>query len=279
MEDSADLLFAEDAQLNPLQQLQRARLQRRLGTGVALDLRPAWSAPRIAATWIAGALAIAALFFWPTRQTTTILAPSTENLPVVAGVPRLVAQRLRIVPPAYTGLPARDEASLDAKAPQGSRLQWTLHFEPQPVAADLIFHDGTRVALTREGDDWSVARNLDKSVLYRVSPSGAEKQPAPPLHRLDAISDAPPQSQGAGPRAQPQPGRARPAQLGALRSERRLRRGGERAAAHHPGAGRRREHHVPRTHDRRSRGTGSRQANRFAPQLDLAALGCPKATT
>lgn len=193
MEDSADLLFAEDARLSPLQQLQRARLQQRLATTAAPDLRPAWSSSRIAATWIVGALGVALLVFWPSRQATTALAPSTENLPVVAGVPRLVAQRLRIVPPAYTGLAARDEASLDTKAPQGSQLRWTLRFEPQATAADLVFHDGARLALVRDGNDWSVDRSLDKSVLYRVVPRGAETQPAPPLHRLDALADAPPQ--------------------------------------------------------------------------------------
>jgi len=193
LEDSTDLLFADPGKLNPLQALQRARLQRRLQERSAPDLRPAWSSSRIAAAWIAGAVVIAAILLWPSRQTTNALAPSSENLPQVAGVPRLVAQRLRIVPPTYTGLPARDEASLDAKAPQGSRLQWTLHFQPQPAAADLVFHDGSRVALSRAGEDWSVARTLDKSLLYRVVPGGTERQPVPPLHRLDAIADAPPQ--------------------------------------------------------------------------------------
>ncbi|MET0718462.1 MAG: hypothetical protein ABWY34_08670, partial [Pseudoxanthomonas sp.] len=68
MEDSADLLFADDARLNPLEQLQRARLRRRLAEGATPDLRPAWSWPRIAASWIAGMLAIAVLLLWPARQ-------------------------------------------------------------------------------------------------------------------------------------------------------------------------------------------------------------------
>ena len=67
MEDSTDLLFTEDARLNQLQRLQRARLQQRLAEHRTPDLRPAWSSPRIAATWIAGALAIATLVFWPAR--------------------------------------------------------------------------------------------------------------------------------------------------------------------------------------------------------------------
>ena len=145
MEDSADLLFAEEARLSPLQRLQRVRLQQRLAERSTPDLRPAWSSARIAAAWIAGAAVIAALALWPARQETAVLAPSAENMPVVAGVPRLVGQRLRIVPPAYTGLPARDEADLDVKAPQGSHLQWTLRFDPQPapVTADALIAKAT----------------------------------------------------------------------------------------------------------------------------------------
>ncbi|MET0655021.1 MAG: hypothetical protein ABWY94_05565 [Pseudoxanthomonas sp.] len=274
MEDSADLLFADDARLNPLEQLQRARLRGRLAEGATPDLRPAWSWPRIAASWIAGMLAIAVLLLWPARQQSEpVLAPSAENLPVVPGVPRLVAQRLRIVPPAYTGLPARDEASLDAKAPQGSRLQWMLHFEPQPVAADLVFHDGTRVALARAGEDWSVSRALDKSALYRVSPRGAEKQPAPPLHRLDAVGDVPPQVKvlvpehslsvvTPGQRAWPLSfevsddyGVAANAQLRITLAQ---------------GQG---ENITFRERTIAVRGTGGAKLKRFSPQLDLASLG------
>ncbi len=194
MENSAELLFADEARLNPVQQLQRARLQRRLATGVAADLRLAWSWPRIAVAWIIGALGIATVQYWPTETITpTGLAPSVENVSAAPGVPRLVAQRLRIAPPAYTGLPTRDEASLDAKAPQGSQLQWTLQFQPQPAAAGLVFLDGERLALSRDGDYWIASAKLDKSRLYRVQPQGGRTTPAARLHRLDAVADAPPQ--------------------------------------------------------------------------------------
>jgi hypothetical protein len=49
-----------------------------------------------------------------------------------AGPPRLIGQRLRITPPAYTGLPARD-AALSARAPVGSRLAFALRFAPNPT--------------------------------------------------------------------------------------------------------------------------------------------------
>ncbi|MGN6225680.1 hypothetical protein [Pseudoxanthomonas sp.] len=194
LEDSSDLLLADPAHLNPLQRLQLARVRQRLDAVDARELRPGWSRPWLMASGAAGALIVAALLAWPSAPPTAVtLAPSDERVPTVAGVPRLVAQHLRVVPPAYTGQPARDEAVLDTRAPQGTRLQWTLRFAPQPHAAELVFHQGRRIALVRTGEHWTASTTLEQSVLYRVVPAGAPAQPAPRLHRIDAVVDRPPQ--------------------------------------------------------------------------------------
>ena len=274
LEDSTDLLFADASTLNPLQQLQRARLQDRLRTGQAPDLRGPWSSSRIAATWIAGAIGIAALWYWPTPQaTSTRLAPSVDDSPVVEGVPRLVAQRLRITPPAYTGLPVRNEASLDAKAPQGSRLQWTLHFEPQPEAAELVFHDGTRLALVRDGADWGAQRTLDKSVLYRVQPQTAQPQPATRLYRLDAIADKPPQIKVITPDRSLSlvtPGQRTWPLLFEVSDDHGVTANARLRITLAQGEG---ENITFREQTLDVRGTGTATVKRFAPRLDLAALG------
>ena len=274
MEDSTDLLFADTDALNPLQQLQRTRLQQRLTTGNAPDLRAAWSTSRIAATWIAGAIGIAVLLYWPTPQaTSTRLAPSVDDSPIIAGVPRLVAQRLRITPPAYTGLPVRNEASLDAKAPQGSRLQWTLHFEPQPQAAELVFHDGTRVALVREGEDWSAQRTLDKSALYRVQPRTAQPQSATRQYRLDAIADKPPQIKVITPDRSLSlvtPGQRNWPLLFEVSDDHGVNANAQLRITLAQGEG---ENITFREQTLTVRGTGSATLKRFAPQLDLGGLG------
>jgi hypothetical protein len=274
MEDSADLLFAGSATLNPLQQLQRTRLQQRLNTGTAPDLRVPWSSSRIASAWIAGAVGIAALLAWPSPQASfNQLAPSAEDSPVVAGVPRLVAQRLRIAPPAYTGLPMRNEASLDAKAPQGSRLQWTLHFEPQPEAAELVFHDGTRLALVRNGRDWNAQRTLERSVLYRVQPRTAQPQTATRLYRLDAIADRPPQIKVITPDRSLSlvtPGqRTWPLQF-EVSDDHGVAANAQLRITLAQGEG---ENITFREQILNVRGSGSATVKRFSPQLDLAALG------
>ncbi|MGI4879795.1 MAG: DUF4175 family protein, partial [Janthinobacterium lividum] len=191
LDDSADLLFADAHALTPLARLQRDRIERRIAAAMP-DLRPSWSPRRIALSWLAGLVAVAAIVAVRDRPTSTSLAPSSEGVAAVPGIPRLVGQRLRIVPPAYTRLPPRDAASLDIRAPQGSGLEWTLTFAPQPAAADLVPADGSRIALTRGGAVWTAHRTLDRSLLYRVVPR-AGGVALPRLHRLDAIVDAPPQ--------------------------------------------------------------------------------------
>lgn len=190
-EDSSSLLFVDTAKLGPLQRLQRERLQQRMQAGALPDLRSAWPRRGIAFAWILAIAGSAALLLYPRPgERAPTLAPSAGFATAAPGVPHLVAQALRVTPPAYTGLPERDEKVLDAKTPQGSRLQWWLRFDPQPVAADLVFVDGKRLPLRRDGDNWIADRVLDASTLYRVVPQGGAANSR--LYRLDAVPDLPP---------------------------------------------------------------------------------------
>ncbi|NJR78899.1 DUF4175 domain-containing protein [Sphingomonas corticis] len=185
-QDSADLLFADPATLGPLQRLQLARVSQGIAEE-ATDLADPWPVGRIAAAWLAAGALVAAILLWPAAREEP-LAPSDEGVARVPGVPALTGQRLRVVPPAYTGLPARDLATLDARVPAGSRIEWTLAFDPAPAAAALAFLDGRRVVLA-PGARWRGATTLVRSGLYRVAPAGA---PAGRLHRIDAVADQPP---------------------------------------------------------------------------------------
>ncbi len=201
LEDSSALLFADDAPLAPLQALQRTRIAARIDQGAPEDLRPGWSHRTLVAFILFAGALVAVALLWPRPgEEPPILAPAQEGLPASLGIPRLVAQNLRIVPPAYTGLPVRDSASLDARAPQGSRLEWTLRFDPQASAPVLAMLDGQPLSLRRDDQTWIASRMLDAAFLYRVDPATA-RGPTPPLHRIDAIADTPPQVKAISPTA------------------------------------------------------------------------------
>ncbi|UNK51133.1 DUF4175 domain-containing protein [Lysobacter sp. S4-A87] len=195
MDDSTDLLFAPTASMTGLERLQLGRLQQRIENAPPPDVRPRWSTRVHAIGNSIAIVAIAATLLWPARPGATFedVLSSVGVTPAAPTQTRIVQQRLQITPPGYTRQPARDDATLDAKAPQGTRLQWTLGFAPQPASAELVFHDGRRLKLSREGDDWRGNDVLARSALYRIVVHDAPPLQPATLHRLDAIPDRAPQ--------------------------------------------------------------------------------------
>ncbi len=192
LEDSSDLLFADPAALGPLQRIQRARIAARAEADPIPSLARSRDTRILAAVAVASLVAAAAIIVWPERPGAA-LVPAREGLPAVPGVPRLVAQALEVVPPAYTGLPRRMLGTLDARVPAGSTLRWTLRFAPDPRGATLATVGRGAIPLRRDGSDWLAAIRADAPLLYRVTPAGAERAGVPPLHRIDTIADRPPQ--------------------------------------------------------------------------------------
>lgn len=190
VQDSADLLFADTATLNALQQRQQARVTAALQARMP-DLRPRWPRRWMALAWLLGLAVIALALGWPRNGGGSVMpalasrAPATATLP-----PHLHSARLTITAPAYTGQPSRVQGTLDAKVAQGSRLQWSLRFSAQPTQVALQFHDGRRLALVRNGEEWTGTGNADRAALYRVVTEPALRGQR--LYRLDVLPDQPP---------------------------------------------------------------------------------------
>ncbi|PZU12508.1 MAG: DUF4175 domain-containing protein [Sphingobium sp.] len=198
LEDSSALLFGEDA-LGPLQHLQRSRIAPRLATVNAEELAPTWNVRPLALVIGVAALLTALALLWPRYpHDAPILSLSSEGLVTTPGIPALVGQNLRILPPAYTGLPIRDSASLDARVATGSRLEWRLRFSPDARVPRLLLLGGQPLTLQRDGRDWIASRVAEGAFLYRVDPAEG-RGATPPLHRIDAIPDMPPQVKAVSP--------------------------------------------------------------------------------
>jgi hypothetical protein len=270
VEDSADLLLAAPQELGVLQRLQRQRLLARLAAGPMLAKRPLWDWRRLALAWGLGLAVAAAALFWPGAAGPM----GREGLAAgraVQGPPVLTARTLRVVPPGYTGLPARTADGLSVKAPVGSALIWRLRFAPQADAVGLVFLDGRKVALVRDGEDFVGRAVLDRSALYRVEALGEAKPGA--LHRLDAVADAPPVVRVLAPEATVTQGTAGQRRWD-LRFEARddhgVLAGARLRLIRAEGSG---ENVRFRESVRTLGGTGPARARRFAVSVDLAALG------
>jgi hypothetical protein len=191
LEDSAALVFAP-AELAPMERLQAERIAARLAAIDPASLADGWSRRRIAIAWSLAAAALAAILVWQAQRTAPPpLAPVTTGTAAARGEPRLTGQRVRIVPPAYTGLPARLSDTLDIRAPQGSRIEWTFAFDPPPQSAAVQLVGGQAIPLVRNTDGWEASLRLDMPSLYRVNAAGMRTQL--PAYRLEPIADEPPQ--------------------------------------------------------------------------------------
>ena len=191
MDDSTALLFRDAAALSDLQRLQQVRVRARLA-GAALDLRPAWPWPRLLPAFGIATVLLLTAMVWHPRVSGDA---EVDRAAVKDGknTTALVHTQIDVAAPAYTRIAAHTETSLDVKAPEGSQLHWFLQFDPEPQAAALVFHDGSRVALTQEGGGWRGERALAASALYRIVLDGAPPTVDDRLHRLDAIADRAPE--------------------------------------------------------------------------------------
>jgi len=196
-EDSLELLFepagANVPQAGPggLAALQRARLQARLPRATLPDLRPAYPGRWFAAVWggavLVFMLALQAPALW------SALHLSGAHAPDAARPGALLAARVQVEPPAYTGLGTQLLQSLDVKVPEGSKLRFELRLAADPNRATLEFHDGSRLVLRHEQEVWRAERVIEAATLVRLrlDPAGLAGEDG--LHRIDVIKDRPPE--------------------------------------------------------------------------------------
>ncbi len=198
-EDSSSLLFQPQAVSGSLAALQRERLEGRIAEATTVDLRPPFARRQIALAWGIAAVVLLAITVWPEagRRAGSDGATSEPSSPV--GAPQITGVRLRIIPPPYTGLPERKQRSLDARVPEGSRIEWSVGFSPRPASASLAFPEGRPVPLADGGARWNAVQIVDQSMLYRIEAAGLPRQR---LHRLDAVADAAPVVRVVAPRTQ-----------------------------------------------------------------------------
>jgi hypothetical protein len=194
LENSADLLFAKKSELSVLQNLQQQRVEQRILTIQALDLRQAWPYKRIAVAYGVGVLMIATALYWPyqTRKAEHDTSKSINENVLSASTLQLLKASIVVSSPTYTGIPVRIENSLNAKFSEGSVLRWKLTFKPQPQRVSIVFFDGSQLPLQRVGDVWQASRRFQQSQLYRIDVDGIRLAQGK-RYRLDAIKDQAPQ--------------------------------------------------------------------------------------
>lgn len=176
LEQSTDLLLQQESALNGIALLQKEKTEQQLNS---LNI----SFPnRLPLALLA--LGVGGLASWGINQISPILSPNNDwnsigqvtslNLPAVdttliPASPKLLKAKVKIQPPAYTGMATKTTKELDFEAPYWSTIFWDLTFDQTLSDAELIFGDGKAISL-QKGKEGRYRANLQlkKSIFYQV---------------------------------------------------------------------------------------------------------------
>lgn len=200
LEESASLLVADPDRLAPLALLQRERVAQALDrmADPAATIPHRWR--RAAARGLAG-LAIAAALGVALPRLAALGRPTAAHRSPVDGSlapPRaaapiaIVASRLAVRPPAYTGHAPRESPALDAAVEQDAGLHWRVDTD-RPMRAAWLVGGRDSVAFSVNGARAVLAQGAEASLVYAITVVAEDGTTArTPFHRLDVVPDAEP---------------------------------------------------------------------------------------
>jgi hypothetical protein len=195
VEESADLLVLPLEELSPLEQLQRARVEARLGRLTALPALPA-RALKVAAWYGAAATLIAVLGLWwnPVRAGvphagTTASGPGAP----AAGPPQITGVDVVVRPPDYTRHPQRSAHAWDLDVEQDGQVTWRVHTDRAAQRVFLLTTEGDTIPCAPHGQGEYEARVVPvHSLLYQAVVGDGAATRASDFHRLTVVPDEPP---------------------------------------------------------------------------------------
>ena len=195
IEESAELLLADEDRLPPLARLQRRRVLDRLERAPEprLPHRPFRVALRVTAALLA---ATATLALWPAagRSSGPAGGPMGGGAGTPAAPPRITDVEVGIVPPGYTGRRPRRARDWDLDGVEaGARVTWRIAVQETVAVAALVTTAGDSIPLRPDGTGRMRASLApDGSRLYQVLALGPGGRAATGYHRLVVVPDAPP---------------------------------------------------------------------------------------
>lgn len=170
LEESADLLLAQEMDLTPLQQLQRQIVLRRF-ENLAGQIRLPHKLMQASFTLVIAAVLYVGLSSFVERKDV-----STDNQPIKSSKEQLVTKlpasikkvSISIAPPSYTNLPKRVVTDVNLEVVEGSQIQWNIQFDGNVQHAFLLFSDNDSIALKQVNNDYVGGRNFNRSGFYQI---------------------------------------------------------------------------------------------------------------
>ena len=196
-EESADLLALPLDELSPLERLQRARVEARLGRLTELPALPA-RALKAAAWYGAAAALIAGLGLWwnPVRAGVPragATGPGPGAPAGRSGPPQITGVDVVVRPPDYTRHPQRTARDWDVDVEQDGQVTWRVHTDRASQGVFLLTTEGDTIRCAPHGQGEYEARAVPvHSLLYQAVVADGGVSSASDFHRLTVIPDEPP---------------------------------------------------------------------------------------
>ncbi|WP_237062410.1 DUF4175 domain-containing protein [Microbulbifer zhoushanensis] len=212
LQDSSALLLEAPETLPPLVRLQQQRtrsaLEQLVAGGALLHFRPRRWRPAIGVTLV---LCLAALLapvttLWPGSPEPAHGIAANSSGSAEADGPGMIqvdSAQVRVMPPAYTGLPEQQQA-LQVRAPENARAEWSVSLSApverlrmQAAEADFQFQPRGELPASR----WTLQRRLAESDFYQLALTRDGRETLlPEIHNIEVIPDRAPQFQFSLPR-------------------------------------------------------------------------------
>jgi len=190
LEESADLLLQNEAELSLLQQLQRSKIENIIPK-LAQPKEPLKKLYAGLLTLLAGLLISFAITQIPLRHNDSLKDREKANqiLPIKENIPAEISDFSAIViPPPYTGKGERNQKQFTVTAETGARIDWKIETNIGIKKLSLIFNNTEIIplkALNKAHTRWTVSKTISKSGFYQLDLDGKKSD----LYQVEAIPD------------------------------------------------------------------------------------------
>lgn len=194
LQQSADLMLLDDAQLSALEKLQKTKTLERFS-----KIYPEIKLPRKllrATALLAGCTGVSLLLssFLPVINSVADFSKTKGSEAVIKGnIPSSVSSfEIKITPPAYTSIPSFTSGQFELSLPEGSKAQWRIVFNGEVEEASLIFSQRDSSTFKKIQTDFVLEKEFQQSGFYQLKWRDQTKTYWSDFYRIEVLKDEPP---------------------------------------------------------------------------------------
>lgn len=198
LQESADLLLRDNAELTGLQRLQKEKVLQQFELLYPAIKLPNRIAQAIGIFITCSLIYVALSGFAITAQKESSIKENLiqRQLKPTGGGPKatfIESLEINIIPPTYTGLPPINPKSFALNLPEGSTVNWLATFSGQPTDCKIIFSGRDSVQMKKSNElSFQLNQTITTSGFYQIQWRDQIKTYRSDYYKIDVIKDQPP---------------------------------------------------------------------------------------